>query len=81
MLACRELYQLHGEEEKTVPEIDEVDILKTAAVFDQMTAMKYGEEPLSEITALRHLQQEENGYRKDVIQALVALIFCSRVSA
>ena len=71
VLACRELYQLHGEEEKTVPEIDEVDILKTAAVFDQMTAMKYGEEPLSEITALRHLQQEENGYRKDVIQALV----------
>lgn len=71
LLAGRELYQLDVEEENGTTEIDEVDILKTAAVFDNMTAMKYGEEPLSEITALRYLQKEENGYRRDVVQALI----------
>lgn len=71
LLASRDLYQLDVEEESGATEIDEVDILKTAAVFDHMTAMKYGEEPLSEITALRYLQNGENGYRNDVVQALV----------
>ena len=42
-----------------------------ASVFDAETAMKYGEEPLSEITALRHLMDPANGYNQTAVQALV----------
>jgi HD-GYP domain-containing protein (c-di-GMP phosphodiesterase class II) len=69
---CREQYHLNSEEDTVEhSEIPEAEILKTAAVFDNMTAMKYEEEPLSEITALRYLQDEENGFDQKVVQALV----------
>lgn len=69
---CRELYQLNSEEDTgEMPDIPEVEILKTAAVFDNMTAMKYGEEPLSEITALRYLLDQKNGFNQEVVQALI----------
>lgn len=69
---CREMYQLNSEEDAgEMPDIPEVEILKTAAVFDNMTAMKYGEEPLSEITALRYLLDQKNGFNQEVVQALI----------
>lgn len=70
-LVCRELYNLGTEEEPAAKRLPEVEILKVAAVFDNMTAMKYEEPPLSEITALRHLLAEENGYDQEVVQALI----------
>ena len=73
-LACKELYRLSGDEmaqELADLKIQEVEILKVAAVFDNMTAMKYEEEPLSEITALRYLQDEENGFDQSIVRGLV----------
>ena len=40
-------------------------------MYDDMTAMKYGEEPLSEITALRYLLDKENGFDQRVVQGLI----------
>ena len=72
-IVCKELYSIDEGETVNVS-IDEVEILKVAAVYDDMTAMKYGEEPLSEITALRHLLDRENGYDQKVVQGLIASI-------
>lgn len=71
-LAMRDLYSFGDEETAgSNKKITEVEILKVAAVFDNMTAMKFEEEPLSEITALRYLLKEENGFDQGVVQALV----------
>lgn len=71
-LVCKALYDLGTEDEvNTLKRIPEVEILKVAAVFDNMTAMKYEEPPLSEITALRYLLAEENGFDQEVVTALV----------
>ncbi len=71
-LGCKELYHLSSDEEEAVDiKVQEVEILKVAAVFDNMTAMKYEEEPLSEISALRHLQDRKNGFDQDVVRGLV----------
>ena len=71
-LGCKELYQLSSDEEEAVDiKVQEVEILKVAAVFDNMTAMKYEEEPLSEISALRYLQDKKNGFDQDVVVGLV----------
>lgn len=51
--------------------LEELEVLKIASVFDAETAMKYGEPPLSEIIALRHLKDPANGYDQTVVQALV----------
>ncbi len=48
-----------------------VEVLKVADVFDNMTAMKFGEEPLSEIMALRYLLDESNGFDQSVVKALI----------
>lgn len=67
------LAELHGlkSEFPADKKSEELEILKIASVFDVETAMKYGEEPLSEITALRHLKDPANGYDQKVVQALV----------
>ncbi len=69
-IVCKNLYRIDDEEAVNI-KIDEVEILKVAAVYDDMTAMKYGEEPLSEITALRYLLDTENGFDQKVVQGLV----------
>ena len=51
--------------------VTEVEILKVAAVYDNMTAMKYEEPPLSEIAALRYLLAKENGFDQSAVRALV----------
>lgn len=71
-LAMRDLYSF-GDEETigSAKKIQEVEILKVAAIFDNMTAMKFEEEPLSEITALRYLLDEDNGFDQDIVQGLI----------
>lgn len=69
-IVCKELYSIDVGDAVNIS-IEEVEILKVAAVYDDMTAMKYGEEPLSEITALRHLLDRENGYDQKVVQGLI----------
>ena len=82
--ACFEYIGDHGEEHENCYhckcekcgklihlQCNEVEILKVASVFDTMTAMKFEEEPMSEITALRYLLDGANGYDQLVVQALV----------
>lgn len=47
------------------------EILKVAYVYDTMTAMNFEEEPLSEITAIRHLSGNEKEYNPTVVEALL----------
>ncbi|MCD7826601.1 MAG: phosphohydrolase [Clostridiaceae bacterium] len=70
--ALRSLYPLNDGGD-TAPAAEDLgaEVLRVAVVFDKMTAMKYGEEPLSEIMALRHLLDEKNGYDQTVVQALI----------
>lgn len=49
----------------------EIEILRTAATFDQLTAMNYQEEPASDVAALRFLMDEENGYMPETVDALI----------
>lgn len=70
-VVCKELYRIDDGDAPVNVSIQEAEILKVAAVFDDMTAMKYGEEPLSEITALRYLLEEENGFDQSVVQGLI----------
>ncbi len=49
----------------------EVEILRTAMTFDQLTAMNYQEEPASDVAALRFLMDETNGYMQETVQALI----------
>ena len=54
-----------------VPEILSVEILKVAYYFDNMTAMKFGDEPLSEIAAVRYLIDHTDEFDKKVVDALL----------
>lgn len=51
-----------------------VEVLRTAYQFDRMTAMNYDEEPLSEITALRYLMDEDNGFDEMTVNGLIESI-------
>ncbi len=54
-----------------VPKILSVEILKVAYYFDNMTAMKFGDEPLSEIAAVRYLIDHTDEFDKKVVDALL----------
>lgn len=54
-----------------LPKVLGVEILKVANFFDNMTAMKYGEEPASEITAIRYLIENSEEFDKKVVDALL----------
>ena len=54
--------------------IPSVEVLKTAYTFDNMTAMKLDEEPLSEISAIKHLLSEKETYSEEVVNALIQSI-------
>ena len=54
-----------------VSEILSVEILKVAYYFDNMTAMKFGAEPLSEIAAVRYLIDHTDEFDKKVVDALL----------
>lgn len=51
--------------------IEEVELLRTAAIFDQMTAMNYNVEPTSDVAALRFLLDKSNGYMPETVDALI----------
>lgn len=70
-LGCRDIYHLTQEEEELDKKIPEVEVLKVASFFDDATAMKFGDEPLSEINALRQLLDPDNEFDQKVVQALI----------
>lgn len=51
-----------------------LEILKVAYMFDVLTAMRYGEEPNSDIGAYKHLRHPMNGMNRDVVTALTKAI-------
>lgn len=54
-----------------MPKVMGAEILKVAYCFDNMTAMKFGEEPLSEIAAVRYLLENLDEFDKKVVDALL----------
>lgn len=71
-LVLKSLYNVGGKAEEThSKKIPEVEILRTAAVYDQMTAMNYNEEPASDVAAIRFLMDESNGYMPETVHALI----------
>lgn len=57
-----------------VPSVLGAEILKVANCFDNMTAMKFGEEPLSEIAAIRYLLDRDDEFDKKIVDALLESI-------
>lgn len=54
-----------------LPTVLGAEILKVANFFDNMTAMKFGEEPSSEIEAIRYLIENSEEFDKKVVDALI----------
>lgn len=54
-----------------MPTVIGAEILKVAYNFDNMTAMKFGDEPLSEIAAVRYLLEHADEFDKKVVDALL----------
>lgn len=52
----------------------ETDILKVVFCFDRMTAMKYGEEPQSDIAAYQFLRHPRNQMNQQVVNAMTQVI-------
>lgn len=52
----------------------EVEVLKVAYMYDVMTAMKYGDEPKSDIAAYRFLRHPRNMMNQQVVTALTLAI-------
>lgn len=52
----------------------ETEILKVAYYFDELTAMKYGEEPQSDIAAYQYLKHPKNQMNFQVVKALTQVI-------
>ena len=63
-----------GDVFESLPKNQSVEILKVAYAFDNMTAMKFEEEPVSEIAAIKRLMEEKDVYDEDVVNALVESI-------
>ncbi|MEE3392369.1 MAG: HD domain-containing protein [Lachnospiraceae bacterium] len=72
------LYSIHGirtaSDTSIVVNHDAVEVVRVAACYDEMTAMKLDEEPMSEIAAIRFLMDEKNGYAQNVVAALTGSI-------
>ena len=52
----------------------ETEILKVAYYFDELTAMKYGEEPQSDISAYQYLKHPRNHMDQQVVKAMTQVI-------
>lgn len=71
----QKFYQIGADEEEAVNiRSTGLDVLEVAYIYDNMTAMNFDEEPLSEIAALRHLLDEKNEYNQRVVEALIESI-------
>lgn len=74
-VALRRIFHVGSQsEELEKKHIPEVEILRTAYMYDQFTAMRFDEEPWSDVMALRFLMDQNNGYDPDTVQALVQSI-------
>lgn len=60
---------LEGQKEST--DSKAVKILQTAYAYDVLTAMHLNKEPDSEVTAIRYLLDERNGFSQDAVWALI----------
>ena len=71
-VAMRRIFQVGGQsDELEKKNLVEVESLRTAYMFDQLTAMSIQEEPTSDIMALRFLLDTNNGYDQATVQALI----------
>lgn len=71
-VAMRRIFQVGGKsDELEKKRLVEVEILRTAYMFDQLTAMSVQEDPTSDIMALRFLLDKNNGYDQMTVQALI----------
>lgn len=52
----------------------EIEVLKVAYLYDSLTAMKYGEDPKSDIAAYRYLRHPRNQMNQRVVTALTRAI-------
>lgn len=74
-IVLQKIYHVGGRDEQADGYEDlEVEILRTAAIFDQLTAMNYQEEPSSDVAAMRFLLDESNGYLLETVDALIKSI-------
>ena len=71
-VALRRIFHVGGkDDEMEKKKIPEVDILRTAYIYDQLTAMNIQEEPTSDVQAIRFLLDAGNGYDRVAVQALI----------
>lgn len=63
-----------GEDISAMKMVNGAKVLAVAEKFDTMTAMQFGKEPVSEVTALRHLMENPKIYDSQVVNALVQSI-------
>lgn len=65
-----------GEDEAKKQRINSkgLEVLRVAYTFDNMTAMNYEEEPLSEIAALRYLLDSENDFDLEAVTGLISSV-------
>lgn len=69
----RELRDMNGMPDAKTPDY-QVETLKCAYVFDQLTAMKYGEEPQSDIAAYKYLHHPAHHINQQVVAALAKAV-------
>lgn len=71
-VALRRIFHVGGkDDEMEKKKIPEVEILRTAYIYDQLTAMNIQEEPTSDVQAIRFLLDAGNGYDRVAVQALI----------
>lgn len=63
-----------GEDISAMKMVNGAKVLTVAEKFDTMTAMQFGKEPVSEVAALRHLQENPKVYDSTVVNALIQSI-------
>jgi HD-GYP domain-containing protein (c-di-GMP phosphodiesterase class II) len=63
-----------GENISAIKMVNGAKILAVAETFDDMTAMRFGEAPVSEVAALKYLQEHPKVYDPKVVNALIKSI-------
>lgn len=62
---------IYRRQQKMYLRLSEQRYSKSANCFDNMTAMKFGDEPLSEIAAIRYLLEMEDQFDRKIVDALL----------
>jgi HD-GYP domain-containing protein (c-di-GMP phosphodiesterase class II) len=63
-----------GENVSAIKMVNGAKVLAVAETFDDMTAMRFGEAPVSEVAALKYLQEHPKVYDPKVVNALIKSI-------